>query len=129
MRQLKISGFKIKFKKSTCDQTRAFPINSFFSSQLTAHSSQLTTHSSQAHNSQLTTHNPIFGILVPFSPNIYRQGQEHDAENSINFALTLKGIIGFSRIETTPENSINFALTLKGIIEFSGIETTQNIWI
>jgi hypothetical protein len=35
-----------------------------------------------------------------FSPNIYREGQEHDAENSINFALTLKGIIEFSRMET-----------------------------
>ncbi|TXD81091.1 hypothetical protein ESY86_19355 [Subsaximicrobium wynnwilliamsii] len=68
-----------------------------------AHSSQLTAHSSQltAHNPQPTTHNPIFGVLAPFGPDIYRQGQEHDAENPINFALTLKGIIGFSRIETT----------------------------
>jgi hypothetical protein len=102
------------------------PINSFFNPQPTTHNSLLTTH-----NSQLTaqTHNPIFAVLAPFSPDIYRQGQEHDAENSINFALTLKGIIGFSRIETTPENPINFALTLKGIIEFSRFETTQNIWI
>jgi hypothetical protein len=38
--------------------------------------------------------------MSPFSPGIYREGQEHDAENSINFALTLKGIIAFSRIET-----------------------------
>jgi hypothetical protein len=38
--------------------------------------------------------------MTPFSPDIHQEGQEHDAENSINFALTLKGIIEFSKIET-----------------------------